>query len=86
MSLADALAAATMPQPGLPCPMAVIMEKLDERDRAQLLDAMNTPLGTPGRLPTTVITKVLNASGYSIHHKGVDRHRNAMCRCFSGSS
>lgn len=86
MSLADALAAATMPQPGLPCPIAVILEQLEDRDRTGLVEAMDVPVGTPGRLPTTVITKVLIASGYLIHYKGVDRHRNAMCRCFSGSS
>lgn len=86
MSLADALAAAKLPMRGMPCPIAVIIEQLEDRDRIQLLDAMDLPTGTPGRLPTTVITKALISSGWPVHYKGVDRHRNGMCRCFSGSS
>lgn len=85
MSLADKLQQAAPPFHGLPCPIATIMGQLDERDRVELLNALECPPGTPGRMATTTLAAVLASEGHPIHYKGVERHRNHLCRCFTGS-
>lgn len=85
MSLADLLQEAKTPMRGLPCPIATVIAQLDERDRVQLLDTLELPAGTTGHLPTTVIARALGEAGFPVHYKGVERHRNQMCRCFTGS-
>lgn len=86
MSLADKLAQAAPPFRGLPCPIAALLPQLDERDRVELLTVLEMPPGTPGRMATTTLAAVLASEGHPIHYKGVERHRNRLCRCFSGTS
>lgn len=86
MSLADRLQQAKPAMHGLPCPVATLLGQLEERDRVQLLDALEVPVGAPGRLPTTAIARALQDSGHPIHYKGIERHRIRQCRCFTGST
>jgi hypothetical protein len=69
---------------GLPCPIAVILDEIPENDRTALTAEMDRPIGDPKRLSNAVIARALTDSGHPIHQKGVERHRNKVCRCFSG--
>lgn len=86
MSLADRLARHENPQRGLPCPVAVIVAQLDETDRKALLNAMDAPSNHPDRVSSAELARMLTEEGFAIHFKGIERHRNRVCRCFTGSS
>jgi|GEM_PF-3404183 len=85
MSLADRLQQASPVFRGLPCPIATIMAQLEERDRVELLTQLDVPAGTTGRMANTTIAAVLTEEGFAVHYKGVERHRNRLCRCFMGT-
>lgn len=68
---------------GLPCPVSVVLDALDERDRAALTAELDRQVGDPKRLSNAVIARALAESGHPVHQKGVERHRTKVCRCFS---
>lgn len=67
---------------GLPCPVAVILQQLNEDDRASLDAQLAIDRDDPARITTIELTRILNEEGFRIHYKGVERHRNQQCRCF----
>jgi hypothetical protein len=85
VSLAERLEQARPRMRGLPCPMAVIIPKLDEADRVALLNALELNQEDPAYLPTTTLAQVLTEDGHRIHYKSVAAHRNMVCRCFTGT-
>lgn len=69
---------------GLPCPVAKILEGLETADATALVHELDRPVGDPRRLSNAVIARTLTDSGQAIHPKGIERHRNRTCRCYSG--
>lgn len=67
---------------GLPCPVAVILQQLNEDDRGSLEAQLSIDRDDPARITTIELTRILNEEGFRIHHKSVERHRNQHCRCF----
>lgn len=84
MSLADRIEAARPLPRGLPCPVSVILDALDERDRASLQYQLERPVWDPERLGNGRLATMLIEDGHRIHQKGIERHRNRECRCFAG--
>lgn len=84
MSLAKRLAEHQNPKPGLPCPVATIVAQLDETDRKALLNALDVPPNHPERVSSAELARMLTEEGFAIHFKGIERHRNRVCRCFTG--
>lgn len=83
MTLAARLSNLGVGERGLPCPVAAILPKLSDTDRAALIEVMDVPANTPGRISNTRLARALNDEGYPIHFKGVERHRTKACRCYS---
>jgi hypothetical protein len=67
---------------GLPCPIAVILQQLNEDDRGSLEAQLSIERDDAARITTIELTRILNEEGFRIHYKGVERHRNQLCRCF----
>ena len=57
-----------------------------ETDRKALLNAMDAPPNHPDRVSSAELARMLTEEGYGVHFKGIERHRNRVCRCFTGSS
>lgn len=85
MSLAASLQAAKNKAHGLPCPIAVILRNLDDTDRAALEAEFAKGLYDPDRLTNGAIQGALAAEGYTLHLKGVEKHRKQACRCYVGT-
>lgn len=58
------------------CPVASILGRLSEEDRATLLEALDNP-----DLYHTEITRALNSMGYQLHRHAVSYHRRRICPC-----
>lgn len=67
---------------GLPCPVDVILHQLNEDDRGSLEAQLSIDRDDAARITTIELTRILNDEGFRIHYKGVERHRNHVCRCF----
>lgn len=67
---------------GLPCPVHVILQQLNEDDRESLEAQLTIHRDDPARITTIELTRILNEEGFRVHYKGVERHRNQQCRCF----
>lgn len=85
MSLAASLQAAKNKPHGLPCPMAVILRQLDDVDKAALEAEFAKGLYDPDRLTNGAIQEALTSEGYTVHLKGVEKHRKQACRCYVGT-
>lgn len=68
----------------MPCPVATIVAQLDQADRKALLNALEIPSGHPERVSSAELARMLTEEGYGVHFKGIERHRNRVCRCFTG--
>ena len=86
MSLADRLTNAEPPMKGMPCPVAALVAVLNETDRKAFLNVLEVPANTPGRISNARLAAVLAEEGYPIHHKGIERHRTRVCRCYTGGA
>ena len=85
MSLAASLQAAKNKAHGLPCPIAVILRSLDDTDRAALEAEFAKGPYDADRLTNTASQGALAAEGYTLHIKGVEKHRKQTCRCYVGT-
>lgn len=73
-SLADELKAY---RPGRPrCSFGVILEALDEGDRASVVAALDDP-----SIPGTHVAKVLSSRGHPVKGDTVRRHGKGECSC-----
>lgn len=81
MSLAKRLAEHTTPQRGLPCPISVVLDKLNDTDKAALIEALEVPASSRERISSVSLSKMLAEEGHRVHFKGIERHRNHVCRC-----
>lgn len=79
MALADKLANAAPSATGTPCSLGVILGKLDDEDRAALLNALGTP--EQRGLPAPVIYAALVADEHTLSLQQINRHRSGQCRC-----
>ena len=57
------------------CPFAILVEKLNEKDRKVLLTALEK--GIPG----ATLVSALRSEGYKIGAPAVNDHRRGKCRC-----
>lgn len=85
MSLAARLSDTRNSPHGLPCPIAVILTKISDGDRIALLNELDKQMGDPTRLSNNSIRQALDDEGFPLHIKGIEKHRNGQCRCFTGS-
>jgi hypothetical protein len=75
MSLADeALRGRTRKGPG--CDTGLLLDRLTEPDRSELLEALADPT-----VQATALARVLRARGYDIGSWSLQRHRREACRC-----
>ena len=84
MSLSERLNKATNKAHGLPCPIAVILRSLDEANAKALVEALECSVDSPDRLTTPAIQGALLEEGFSVHVKGIEKHRRHTCRCWVG--
>lgn len=87
MSLVDKLATTIPLGAGLPCKIGSLLNgsQLSDEERKKLIEVMEVPFGTPGRLPNTTIAKALREEGYDVGDAAVNKHRRGACRCFGNS-
>lgn len=77
-SVAMDLAAAfekTPPARGIMCPVQVILESLDEKNRIALIKAIDS------QLPAYIISKTVRAEGIKLSEGSVRSHRKGECKC-----
>jgi hypothetical protein len=77
MALADRLENTPARQPGLPCSVGALLDKLPE-DEARALNDMMHALGWSARR----IYDALEAEGHIVGSQTINRHRSRSCRCF----
>lgn len=58
------------------CTVGLTLDKLDAKDRAELIVALDRP-----DIQGTVIAKVLTARGFVVRPEAVSRHRRRLCNC-----
>ena len=76
-SLGDALATeAATRKVATPCTMGLLIDRLDDEDRAELA----TYLGDPA-VTSTAISRALRKSGHALADCTVRRHRRGECAC-----
>lgn len=81
MALADRLAERSAPRPPEPCPLGKLLAELDGAE----LQALKVMLGTPEKRGWTApeIYADLQAEGYTVGFKAINKHRGGTCRCAS---
>ena len=87
MSLAQRLSQASGTGAGLPCKVGSLLsgDQLSKEDRTKLADVLETPYGTSGRLPNTIIAAALRDEGFDIGDAAVTKHRRGSCPCFGSN-
>lgn len=75
MGLIDGLGA-DVPVRGPECSISILMGKLDAKEQAALIAALQNPAK-----PNTFIARVLRDEGYNISATTVGRHRRGDCAC-----
>lgn len=76
MSLAAALAAQPAARRGTPCTVGVVLDGLDQDDRAAAIQALADRTRT-----ATSIAEALTSIGHPVAKQTVQRHRRGECRC-----
>lgn len=87
MTLADRLSKSSGKAAGLPCKIGSLLagEQLSKDDKAQLIKALESPYGTPGRWPTSQIVAALQDENFDVGVPSVAKHRAGTCRCFGSN-
>jgi hypothetical protein len=82
VSLSERLATANTAQPRF-CKIGLILNgaQLTQKEKDVLVDYLNVPEGTQGRLTNSAIASALRAEGFDISNSSIDRHRNRSCAC-----
>lgn len=76
MSLFEEVAALVPRRPGPPCTVAVVLDRLEGDDRADLLRLLADRF-----VPGTLISRALIARRHAVKPQTIQRHRNALCSC-----
>lgn len=89
MSLAEKLTQTRPTGAGLPCKVGSLIhsdnDKLSQGDKDTLVQVLDVPYGTPGRLPNTAIAAALRDEGFDVGDASVNKHRAGTCRCYGNS-
>lgn len=82
MSLSERLATANIVPPRF-CKIGLILTgtQLNKEDKATLIEFLDTPEGSHGRLTNSAIASALRAEGFDISNSSIDRHRGLVCAC-----
>jgi hypothetical protein len=75
VSLADSLRDVSPAPRGPRCTMCRIELALSDKDRAALMEALNSPTYT-----NDMIARALQAEGHDVRQQSVSRHRRGLCR------
>jgi hypothetical protein len=59
------------------CTVALLLNQLDEEERAELVDCLDDTVG----VQTSALTRVLRARGHQIGEASMGRHRRRDCAC-----
>lgn len=87
MSLAEKLEQTRAIGAGLPCKVGSLIhgDRLTKDDKEKLVQVLDVPYGTPGRLPNTAIAAALRDEAFDIGDHSVNKHRARTCRCYGNS-
>jgi hypothetical protein len=87
VSLSDKLSQPPLADLPRLCKLAQILEsdQLSSDDKSKLIEVLNVPIGTPGRLSNSDITRALHSEAIDISLSVIDRHRGKFCRCYAPS-
>lgn len=78
MSLKDRAAAPPTKTPGMPCPVAALLETLPKTESA----ALKTIIDAPWRVwPHTEVERALKDEGHRVATGAVGKHRRCDCKC-----
>ena len=85
MSLSDKLSQPPLTDQPRLCKLAQILDgdRLSNDDKSKLIEVLNVPVGTPGRLSNSDITRALHSEAIDVSLSVVDRHRGKFCRCYA---
>lgn len=75
-SLLEQMRAEARKPKGPPCSVATLLERLDDEERSQLVEAL-----ADRGITASIISSVLAAHGHAIGHQTVTRHRGGRCAC-----
>ena len=76
MSLRDQIIAETNIKKGPPCSVSLLLEDLNDEDRAAVIEAM-----ADAKIPSTAIDRALLKEGYRVGSHSLQRHRRGECAC-----
>jgi hypothetical protein len=85
MSLADKLKTAVRSEPGLPCGVGRLLEKLEGEDKEALQIIFSTR-SISGTISNRQIHEIIISEGHDVAFASVRLHRLQQCRCYVGKN
>lgn len=85
MSLSERLQSASKESNAKLCKIGALLNSnsLSDKDKKSLVETLDVPEGTPGRITNVAISKILREEGHDVSLSTVDRHRRKDCGCFN---
>jgi hypothetical protein len=85
LSLADKLKTAIRSEPGLPCGIGRLLEKLEGEDK-EALEIIFSTRSRSGTISNRQVHEILVSEGHDIAFASVRLHRLQQCRCYVGKN
>ena len=85
MSLAEKLKTATRSEPGLPCGVGKLLQKLEGEDK-EALEIIFSSRSRSGTISNRQVHDILISEGHDVAFASVRLHRLQQCRCYTGKN
>jgi hypothetical protein len=83
LSLADKLKTATRSEPGLPCGVGKLLQKLEGEDK-EALEIIFSSRSRSGTISNRQVHDILISEGHEVAFASIRLHRLQQCRCYTG--
>jgi hypothetical protein len=85
LSLAEKLKTATRSEPGLPCGVGKLLQKLEGEDK-EALEIIFSSRSRSGTISNRQVHDILISEGHDVAFASVRLHRLQQCRCYTGKN
>ena len=85
MSLAEKLKTATRSEPGLPCGVGKLLQKLEGEDK-EALEIIFSSRSRSGTISNRQVHDILISEGHDVAFASIRLHRLQQCRCYTGKN
>jgi hypothetical protein len=85
LSLAEKLKTATRSEPGLPCGVGKLLQKLEGEDK-EALEIIFSSRSRSGTISNRQVHDILISEGHDVAFASIRLHRLQQCRCYTGKN